>query len=208
MTTIVCISDTHETHWDLKIPNGDILIHAGDSTFIGDYSSLYDFNKWLGTLPHKYKVIISGNHDWMFERASEKVASTITNAIYLQNSGVLINGLKIYGSPYTPEFGSWAFMEKRLSKELRDIWNNIPNDLDILITHGPPHGILDKNPYGYNCGCELLLERVREVKPKYHIFGHIHNDYGRYKTKNTMFINASICNEQYKAINKPIILEI
>jgi predicted phosphohydrolase len=208
MTKIVCISDTHETHWDLKIPDGDILIHTGDSTFMGDYSSIYDFNKWLGTLPHKHKIIISGNHDWMFERAPKKIKDTITNAIYLQDSEITLEGLRIYGSPHTPQFGNWAFMPLRGSQEIKDKWNLIPEGLDILMTHGPPHGILDVNPDNYHCGCDDLLEVVRKVKPKLHIFGHIHHAYGRYKTKDTMFVNAAICNEAYKPVNKPIILEL
>lgn len=191
---IVCISDTHNLHKDLKIPDGDILIHAGDMTCVGGIDEIKEFNKWLGTLPHRHKIIIAGNHDLYFEEESFLAKALITNAIYLNDSGVEIEGLNIWGSPISPNYQSWAFNRER-GEAIRKHWEMIPEDTHILITHCPPFGILDFNDKGKHEGCKDLLEIVQQkTKPYLHIFGHLHDAHGQVKIGDTTFVNASIVN--------------
>jgi Icc-related predicted phosphoesterase len=191
---IICISDTHNLHKDLKIPNGDILIHAGDMTCVGGMDEIKEFNEWLGTLPHRYKIVIAGNHDLYLESVPLLANLLITNAIYLNDSGIELEGLKIWGSPISPNFQDWAFNRER-GKSIRKHWEMIPADTDILITHCPPFGILDFNNKGKYEGCQDLLEIVQQkIKPRLHVFGHLHDAYGRIQIGETLFVNASIVN--------------
>jgi Icc-related predicted phosphoesterase len=212
MPRIVAISDTHSRHQQFKdIPDGDILIHAGDATVRGDVQEVVEFNHWLGTLPHKHKIFVAGNHDFLFERAPELARTLITNAIYLRDSFRIVEGLKIYGSPWQPRFFDWAFNLDR-GPELRRKWEMIPDDTDVLITHGPPKGILDLVADRWTgtyeaVGCEELLPIVQRIRPRVHIFGHIHAGYGQVEQGGTTFINASSCNEAYKIVNAPIVLD-
>ncbi len=189
--TIVCISDTHNLHNQTMIPNGDILIHAGDISSVGDKEDFVNFNAWLGKLPHKYKIIIGGNHDFYLEKEHLEAKILLNNAIYLNDSGIEIGGLKIWGSPISPEFHDWAFNRKR-GQEIRKHWELIPTDTDILITHCPPYGILDKTNDGRNEGCRDLLKIVNQIKPRLHIFGHIHEAYGQTKINDIIYVNASM----------------
>ena len=186
---IVCVSDTHGYHRRTEIPPGDILVHAGDITQHGTLEDVEFFNEWLGTLPHARKVVICGNHDWCFQERPAEARARITNATYLEDSGCAIAGLAFYGSPWTPLFFDWAFM---LSEPgLAAKWALIPNGLDVLVTHGPAHGILDMTNRGEPAGSLTLFDRVREVKPRLHVFGHIHEAAGRSDIDGTVFLNAS-----------------
>ncbi len=213
MPRIVAISDTHSRHQQFgPLPDGDILIHAGDATVQGKFDEVVEFNRWLGTLPHKHKIFVAGNHDFMFEKSPELARALITNATYLQDSFVVIEGLKIYGSPWQPRFFDWAFNLDR-GPLIRRKWELIPDDTDILITHGPPHGILDGVIDRWMgtieaVGCEELLPVVQRIKPRAHIFGHIHAGYGQVKQGGVQYINASNCNEQYQIVNAPIVLDL
>src|SRR5437867_9803803 len=160
MTCVVALSDTHNLHYSIpQIPDGDILIHCGDITMMGEINILFDFNEWLGKLPHPVKIVIGGNHDITLE-TQPKSKQILTNAVYLENSAILIDGLKIWGSPFTPsiyatydEMGyPWVFSKNR-GKAMKEIWDKIPKDLDILITHGPPKLILDENTGHESVGC-------------------------------------------------------
>jgi Icc-related predicted phosphoesterase len=205
---IVCISDTHALEKYVTVPEGDVLIHAGDFTNVGEMSDVVHFNEWLGHLPHKYKLCIPGNHDLCFEDHEKESKKLLTNAIYLRDSGVEIDGVHFYGSPWQPAFCDWAFNLPRNGRELKGKWSRIPMNTDVLITHGPPFGILDRAPSGQNVGCGLLAKRMSKVKPKFHIFGHIHGGYGyRWVDGETQFINASICTEEYQPTNEPLIFE-
>lgn len=186
---IVCVSDTHGFHRYTEVPPGDILIHGGDCTLRGSLEDVEEFNYWLGTLPHTHKVVIAGNHDWCFQEQPAEARARITNAIYLEDSGCEIAGLKFYGSPWTPLFCDWAFM--LAETELADKWKLIPHGLDVLITHGPPHGILDLTNRNERAGSFTLLQRAYEVKPRLHVFGHIHEAAGRSDIDGTTFLNAS-----------------
>lgn len=214
---ICCISDTHSLHHKMvhKIPECDILCAAGDISNVGEYHDVVGFLDWFNKQPARHKVFIAGNHDWLFEigkKKRQKAIDRYPKIHYLESSGVEIEGLKIWGAPHQPEFCNWAFNLPR-GKSLQEQWNKIPNDTDILITHGPPKGILDELPNSYfnadeKVGCLDLLDKVNEVNPKLHIFGHIHHSYGIEEKGSTTFVNAAICNEAYEPVNKPIVVEI
>ena len=176
---IIAISDTHNLHHKLVLPEGDMIIHAGDFTTWGDIKEANCFKNWFAKLPYKYKVCIAGNHDRCME-SMHFLAKDFEQAgiIYLRNSSVNVEGINIYGSPYTPEYGAFSFMYNR-SHGTRQ-WQWVPDDTEILITHGPPYQILDECQDGmFDAGCEQLLERTKQLKKlKYHIFGHVHEGYG------------------------------
>lgn len=209
---IVCISDTHSRHDQVEVPEGDVLVHAGDSTMVGRVEEIIKFNHWLGQLPHPHKILIAGNHDWLFEKEPALAESLITNVIYLRDNSVTIDGVKFYGSPWQPRFMHWAFNLPR-GEEIKRKWDLIPEDTDVLMTHGPPHGILDLVPSDMSgnyehAGCEDLLRAMRRLRPRLHIFGHIHEGYGVLKDYVTIFVNASICDAAYRPINAPMVLEL
>lgn len=205
---VVCISDTHGKHESLEVPDGDILIHAGDISHrtgdpFGERRDLQEFNEWLATLPHPHKIVIGGNHDGFLERSRTVGPKFLTNAIYLQDEVVEVMGLKIYGSPMTPRCGNGAFHFKGLSTPERT-WKGIPDDVDILVTHGPPKGILDEGAKGASLGDAVLFERVQAVKPKLHVFGHIHESYGRRVSGVTTFVNAAAGPAQVETLPRPM----
>lgn len=203
---IVAISDTHELHRSVRVPDADILIHASDITNLGSIPCIRDFNDWLGELPHRYKIIIAGNHDSPFQARPETTKKLITNGIYLQNESVEIEGIKFWGSPYTPIFMEWSF-EMNESKR-KTLWDTIPDDTDVVITHGPPRYILDKDPWGESVGCGFLAARLLKLKPKLSIFGHLHESYGIYKYRGTTYVNCSQMGRGFNFINKPVIIRI
>ncbi len=208
MQKIVCLSDTHNCNEKISVPDGDILIHSGDATITGTAQEIRRFNSWFSGLPHKHKILVAGNHDWLFETDPERAQDLLhPGIIYLQDSAVRIEGLKIYGSPWQPRFFEWAFQMDRGAR-MAEKWKLIPDGLDILITHGPPSGILDRTPNGDLAGCEELREKVAQARPKVHIFGHIHHGYGVKEAFGVKFINASNCDEDYIPTNLPIIFEL
>lgn len=178
---LVLISDTHLRHKRsyLPIPEGDILIHSGDACLQGDRFEVRDFFEWWGSLKAKHKIFVAGNHDWLFEKDPVLAKSMVPkDTIYLQDSMAVVDGLKIYGSPWQPEFQEWAFNLPRGVK-LRQKWEAIPSGIDILITHGPAMGFLDFSKFGdVHVGCEDLRQELHRIKPKLHVYGHIHGDYG------------------------------
>lgn len=204
---IVCIADTHSLHDQVNIPDGDVLVHAGDLTNAGSTKDVIKFNSWIGKLPHKHKIIIAGNHDRCFEH-SLSTKAILTNAIYLQDSAITIDNILFWGSPWQPMFYSWAFNLPR-GRELAKKWNQIPYTTDVLITHGPPVGILDQTTKGDHVGCVDLKDRISNLHNiKLHVFGHIHNAYGKKKEGRVQYVNASICTEKYDPINEPIVVDI
>lgn len=204
---IVAISDTHGMHNDLVIPLGDVLVHAGDMTLRGKMEEVKEFHAWLERLPHKHKIVIAGNHDWPFEKDPEESRKALSTCHYLEDSSVTIEGIKFYGSPWQPWFMNWAFNLPR-GEALKAKWKSIPVDTDVLITHGPPHGILDKVLDGSHVGCEELTIRLKTLNVKAHIFGHIHEDYGSREINGCSYVNASICNSRYLPFNKPIVIDV
>lgn len=199
---LVVISDTHGLHNGIQeLPDGDVLIHAGDFMNSGyDPADIQSFNRWLGEQPFKHRVVCGGNHDRYFQNSPQQARALLTNANYLEDDGITIDSVSFWGSPYTPEFLNWAFMYAR-GLEARQHWNQIPSNLDVLITHGPLFGILDQvMPGSTHLGCEELLKAVEEKKPKVHLFGHIHGGAGTFDNGITRFVNAAYLNEQYKPL--------
>ena len=216
---ITFISDTHTKHTQITqdLPGGDLLIHAGDLMNSGYYwEEVYPFLDWFNNLGnYDHKVFIAGNHDRLFEDEPEKINGLLTgykNIEYLRDKWLAVGDdermVKIYGSPWQPEFYNWAFNLPRNGVDLEEKWFNIPNSTEILVTHGPPWGHCDVTPYGnLNVGCELLRVRVDELKPKIHVFGHVHSGYGYKFHEGTHFINASVLSERYQYSNKPITVD-
>lgn len=224
---ICFISDTHASHKTqlFSIPECDILIHGGDITHRGEEHLLIDFLDWFKKQPAEYKVFIAGNHDFCFQRQPLGMMALLeergychknnpqTKLIYLEDNAVTINGLKIYGSPWQPWFRNWAF-NLRSQDELEAQWALIPEDTDILVTHGPPYGLGDRCEDGRLVGCKKLLERIKVVKPKYHLFGHIHESWGVHRSPSleTVFCNGSVAGGPEHGYiwpkNPPIVFEV
>lgn len=208
---LVCISDTHSLHDRIPaIPDGDVLIHAGDCLGQGTVDNVEAFNHWLGGLPHRHKIVIAGNHDWAFQETPALARAALTNAIYLEDSAVEIEGVRFWGSPWTPTFLDWAFMLDR-GEPLAEKWQRIPANTDVLITHGPPMGIGDEVRFGgitQNVGCADLLRRISALSLKAHVFGHIHEGYGEYELGDARLVNASSCTERYQPSNSPIVVQL
>src|SRR5579859_1782694 len=206
---IVAISDTHSYHRQISMPpNADVLVCAGDITWKGELDIIEDFCNWMKELPYKHKVIVLGNHELGIQNSikREPALEMIKNAglHYLEDSSVEIDGVLFYGSPWTPYFYDWEWNLQR-GPEIAEKWKKIPDETNVLITHGPPYGILDRTPSKENVGCKDLKKRVRELSQlKCHVYGHIHLGGGSIVSINgTTFINASICTEQYQPSNKP-----
>ena len=212
MVKVVCISDTHCRLRDVNVPDGDILVHAGDLTFQGTVGEISQELRELGRIAKRFKAvyIIAGNHDWLGEYNSSLMRQMCKDVgvIYLQDDWAVFEGLVIYGSPWQPEFCDWAFNLPR-GEKLAEKWAQIPDKVDILVTHGPPAKILDVVPYDKeHVGCEDLFTRVMQVKPQLHVFGHIHHSYGVQQFDGVTFVNASVSTEQYKPTNTPIVIEL
>jgi predicted phosphohydrolase len=212
---LVILSDTHGSHMQVTVPDGDVLIFCGDGTS-GDIDSTHDFLNWIHSMPHRHKVIIAGNHDRFFEHHGPDfmkgfIGEVAPSVKYLEDSGCEIDGVKFWGSPVQPRFFDWAFNRDR-GADIKRHWDLIPDDTDVLITHGPPRGILDSSkplsPRPNHVGCADLLDAVQRVDPKVHCFGHIHGSYGYYSIGVTTFVNASLLDENYDLKNKPIKVSI
>lgn len=193
MPTIVCVSDTHGQHDELDLPPADILVVAGDVTLRGRVPEVEAFDAWLAKLGDRYrhKIVVAGNHDFLFERSPAEARGLIRHAVYLQDEAITVDGLKFYGSPWSVYFFDWAFNLQR-GEPLAAKWRNIPDDTDVLLTHSPPGGVLDQTARGEHAGCYDLLERVKSVKPRLHVFGHIHEAAGSVWQGETLCVNASI----------------
>jgi Icc-related predicted phosphoesterase len=203
---IVCISDTHNLVEAAAIPAGDLLLHAGDLTMTGSVEEVEQARLWLAGLPHPRKVVIAGNHDFLFERDSPAARRAMRDFVYLQDELAVVEGLKIWGSPWQPWFFDWAFNLAR-GPEIRAKWELIPAGIDILMTHGPPAGHGDRTASGEAAGCADLLDALRCVRPLLHVFGHIHEGYGTSREGPTLCANVSICDLAYRAINRPLVVE-
>jgi Icc-related predicted phosphoesterase len=202
---IVLMSDTHGLHRQLEVPDGDMLIHAGDLTMNSKPDWMYGhFNVWLGELPHRHKFVIPGNNDYLLEEPKER--RVITNATLLIDSGVEVEGIKIWGSPVTPLYGGAFGMSNHADR--KRLWAQIPDRLDILITHGPPFAILDHSSRSERWeGCPYLLEAVFRAFPRVHVFGHVHHGYGTLETGDTLFVNASLMGEDGGLTRKPVVID-
>lgn len=207
---LVCISDTHGRHGEVSVPDGDVLVVAGDICGAGYAYEVGYFHEWIANLPHTHKVLVAGNHDWPFQRTPDapEILALKKDVTYLQDSGCIIDGVSFYGSPWQPEFYNWAFNLPR-GTQLAEKWAKIPFDTDVLITHTPPFGYLDAVFTGMRVGCEDLASAVAKVRPRVHVFGHIHHSYGVIgQSSGTFYVNACICTEAYGPENSPIVVDI
>jgi Icc-related predicted phosphoesterase len=219
----VCLSDTHNLTKNMVVPPGDVLLHSGDFSSMGNKSEIIDFNLFLSRLPHRNKLIIAGNHDLTFDLENFEslkrnfqnlrnldapvIKSLLKDCIYLEDSFFNVAGYKIYGSPWTPTFFNWGFNLDR-GEPIAAKWELIPRDTDILMTHGPPLGYLDVCSDGFSAGCSDLLNKVLDIKPLVHLFGHIHEGYGVGYNDHTAFINASNCTLRYVPKNPPLVFDL
>lgn len=213
------------------VPDGDVLVHCGDATMRGSYQEIARFAVRFAGYPHKHKVFVPGNHDWGFQEEHERgnTFGDIDWADVLIDRALTIDGIKFWGSPWQPEFCSWAFNLPR-GVELKKHWDLIPADTDVLVTHSPPMGHRDRvwryekkwvKQKGHvaprrvreHVGCADMMLAVKRIKPKVHAFGHVHCDYGQHEhwwgdgTK-THFVNAALADEAYHIVNKPIVVDL
>lgn len=233
---IVAVSDVHGLWDEINYPQGDVLVLAGD--ICRDYTwgnhdidgtlqyhkDLDELDSFFGKLKkqigYKAIIMIAGNHDFCFEKHTD-AGDKLTNAFYLEDSSVTIDGIKYYGSPWTPWFWDWAFNFPnhnenffRARAHARKRWEAIPDDTNVLITHGPPEGILDRTSTGLTVGDQYLHERILDLSEKgnlkLHIFGHIHDSYGMEKYYGIQFVNAAQCASHDSIANEPheIIIEV
>jgi predicted phosphohydrolase len=215
----VLLSDTHSYHDRVKVPKADIAIFTGDAEIRNIHEAI-KFIRWMNNLPVNKVIFTMGNHDLWVEANEYTFGALLPKKlIYLNNRAYkLRNGLEVYGSNFTPEFNDWAFMRPR-DEMYATLWSKIPTTTDILLTHGPAYNILDKIPEHFrrnnedpHVGCKGLTKRITELPNlKYHIFGHIHmekDDIKAVKLNNVTYINASICNNNYAPINKPVVINL
>jgi Icc-related predicted phosphoesterase len=203
---LVLISDTHQRHDQLTVPDGDVLVHAGDFSTRGGAEEVARFASWMRALPHRHKIVIAGNHDFLFEREPAVARSMLTHVTYLEDSGVTIEGLRFWGSPWQPRFFDWAFNLDR-GVALKEKWDLIPTGIDVLIVHGPPRGVLDRTWRGEEVGCEDLREALGRIKPRLFVCGHIHEAYGEKTVDGTRCVNASCCDVRDRLFHAPVVVD-
>jgi len=231
---ITCISDTHTKTNDLILPEGDILIHCGDFTRIGRKKEIMQFNEFMKNQKFKHKMVIAGNHDLVFDSDNydylvniykdkykkgelvtyEEARNLLKDCIYLENSGIRLMNINFWGYPVSscPVYGAFNYDSESNESKIKGFLDKVPNDIDIFISHGPPQGILDKIYDGKNVGCKVLRDYIlNKIKPKFHVFGHIHESNGItnefINDKEIKFINAAVCNIKYQPTNKIISFE-
>lgn len=213
---IVAISDTHRFHEQVTLPEGDMLVHCGDFCGAGTFEEYEEFLDWFESQPHRHKIFVAGNHDMVLEKEPERCRTLVPASVhYLEDSGVECDGVKVWGAPWTPIFFDWSFMLPR-GDLIRAKWDLIPTETDLLITHGPPYGNGDLAPpmlseHPKAVGCVELLKAAQRVRPKIHLFGHIHDGHGvtlSDAVPHTKFGNAAICTERYEPTNPPLVFDL
>ena len=205
---LVLLSDTHELHHEVEVPAGDVLIVAGDWTMLSKhFSQIEDFAAWLGELPHPCKVVIPGNHEYFLE-ADPHRRSLLAEATLLIDEAITIAGLKIWGSPLTPLYA--AAFGRSSPADRRRHWAKVPDDTNILVTHGPPYAILDRAPgQTEHIGDPELLERLKQLPDlKLHVFGHVHGAYGQVEQDGVLFVNACLMGQSGAIDQKPVVVRI
>lgn len=229
---IVCVSDTHMRGPDINVPDGDVLVHAGDHTMHGTENEMKDAFDWLASLLHWRKVAIAGNHDWFFDekapprfrswslrprRSVSEFLADYPGITYLEDSSVEIHGATFYGSPWQPPYCGWAFNFSidSVRRQGRRRWAMIPRETEVLITHTPPYGICDWAYPGDDCKGDVELRaRLNDLASlQLHVFGHLHESYGSHAEMlsgalETLFVNASINTRAYEPRNEPIVADL
>jgi Icc-related predicted phosphoesterase len=188
--------------------HGDVLIHCGDGCngFRRDAADIDRLDEWFGRHTFRAILYIGGNHDFHVQARAFEKRPVFENATYLQDQCFELSGLRFYGSPWLPDLYGWAFFLDEESR--RKKWASIPDMTDVLITHTPPHGILDQNRRGDHCGCVELQARVSELRPRLHCFGHVHASAGMTTLDGTCFVNASMVNSSYEIARQPFVVEL
>lgn len=210
---LVCISDTHGDHEAVTLPAGDVLIHAGDLSAHGDRAEVLAFMQWLGSRGFQHTLCIAGNHDLFMETEPELTQhfADLHNVTLLNDSGCELGGKQFWGSPITPRFHDWSFMRDP-GESIEKHWRMIPQDTDVLITHGPPYGIMDQvqRPDGQleHTGCPSLLSCVQQIAPALHIFGHIHEGHGSFHQDGVTYLNVSTMNNHYRVSHEPVVFDL
>ena len=208
MTRVVCISDTHGQHRRVDVPDGDVLVHAGDLSGRGGEREVRAFAEWFGALPHPHKVVVAGNHDFLFEEDAERGRELLgPGVVYLQHEAAEVAGLTFFGSPWQPWFHDWAFNLRR-GEALAEKWSEVPAGVDVLVTHSPPFGVMDVTWRGDRVGCEDLARELERIRPRLHVFGHIHEAYGVVERDGTIYVNASACDARNALRNTPIVIDL
>jgi Icc-related predicted phosphoesterase len=208
---VVVFSDTHGRHRNIiAMPPGDVLVFCGDMCNRETFTEVANFSEWFSSHPHPHKIVVAGNHDSPLKDATMRSVFRDDGIVYLEDEEIVIDGIKFYGSPFTPLFYNWSFMlpERELYSAK---WRHIPEDTNVLLTHGPPAGTLDKNYNMQNCGSVSLRKRITQLKDlKFHCFGHIHEGYGTYEDSDSgiTYHNVSILNGKYRYQNAPKKFEI
>jgi len=218
MTTLVVMSDTHGHHRKVPLPPGDVLVHCGDTLLRGKEAELADFLDWIAQVPYRHKVFIGGNHDWALEGCKLPIPKGVT---YLLGQAAQVAGVRFFGAPWRPR-PAWVKADSPPGRYsafgvmLADIearWAEVPADTQVLVTHVPPHEVLDLGPVDPDGqqrrrGCPALRQRVEQVRPQFHLFGHNHEEPGLLKRDGTTFVNAALLNNDYELIRPPIVLEV
>jgi Icc-related predicted phosphoesterase len=215
VTRIVCVSDTHNRHERVRLPEGDVLIHAGDLTMRGRRDEIYRAFEWLSKQPHRRIVVIPGNHDRVLQnipQLSSRLRSAFPRVELLIDQETVVFGMRVYGSPWQPWFNDWAYnfeTGRDGDKQAEDTWAKIPDDTTILVTHGPAFDILDTTIRREHVGCVALRARISQLKNlRLHVFGHVHEGYGFTKRNGVLFVNASACGADYSPIRQPLVVTL
>jgi len=205
---ISIISDTHMLHEELGTLSGDVLIHCGDmlDLFNRTDADLQKLDVWFGRQDFKLILCTGGNHDMLLEQIVAGDINPFENAVFLQDKPYEYQGVRFYGAPWTPDLDGHAFYQN--AEQLKDSWSKIPENIDVLITHTPPRGILDVSSRGLELGCEELAIAVNRIKPKLHCFGHVHASAGETRNEATTFVNACVVNSQFDVARGAKVVDI
>jgi predicted phosphodiesterase len=205
---IVCLSDTHGLHDAVQVPPCDLLLHAGDISRRGRHDEVAAFLAWFAEQPARHRVFCAGNHDFLFQKRPEEARALVARhpVIYLQDEAIHVEGLHIWGSPWQPWFHNWAF-NVRTTAELADIWAQMPERVDILLTHTPAMGVLDRTVHGEDVGCPALRDRLLAHPVPVHVFGHIHEACGAIRWAGGLALNASCLDVHYEPVYPPTVLD-
>lgn len=207
VTKLVALSDTHERHRQIDVPDGDVLMFAGDLTMTGEMAAVKDFAHWLADLPHEHKLVIGGNHDCCFtDHRRDKAIALLegdAGALYLQGHGTTIGELNVFGTPWTQTYNEWCLQKDE--DGLRREFQRIPADTDVLVSHGPAYGTGDYlDGYGH-IGSEALRDVVERVQPDLHLYGHVHQHHGRQAPGS---YNVSVLDGEYNVVAEPVVIEV
>lgn len=206
---IVAVSDIHGKWNKLKIPECDVLISAGDYSFTGERHIVRNYHEWLNEQPATHIISGQGNHEvWVennFEEAKQIALTACPRAFFVEEGGITIDDINFWYSAITPWFHDWAY-NRRAGRDIEEHWKKIPENTNVLITHGPPYGILDTVPFPdgtpkERVGCWTLNAYIERIKPDIHIFGHIHHSHGQKHENGISYYNVSVCDEQYVPSN-------